>query len=352
MFNKLARKIFTSQQDLGHIAPTGQLKRGAAVWANLERWTSNMPENTKRKYRACIREFCELFYIDQTSAQGAETFLSVNAENAYEYIEWCKSRPAQPGRSSLVSDKVSLSTVRNKVIVLYSVFKHCVALGLIDSNPFELPKEQMKRVQGNDRRPHQLVPFEKVREIFELNWSLWRDGTRDKAIMAALFGGGLRRSEVIKLRLLDIRSLPSGRLNLVLRDTKRQRSETQDVPQWASEILSAWVKKRRDEGGKDMDPLFTRYIDKKPTNAFMDERTFLRTFKRCLSRVGLGPEYSCHAGRVTTVTKLLRSGVPIQDVSKWVRHSSIQTTIKYHRYDEYDVQKASDALDYKKTGNG
>lgn len=316
------------------------------VWSKLESWMITMPANTRRKYSATLKEFLDLYQI-QKDAEGAELLCQANSENAYEYIEWCKSRPAQGGRSALVSDRVSLSTVRNKCLVLFSVFKHLQALGHVRSNPFELPKIQLRKVQGNDRRPHKMIPFEKVEELLSLNWSIWRDGERDRAFIAALFGGGLRRSEAIKLRILDIQRIGARRIQLLLRDTKRQKAERQFLPPWASDIIDSFAKKRKTEGANDNHPVFTKYVAGRPTNDFLDERTSLRLFKRAIKRVGLGDEYSCHCARVTSITNLVRAGVGIQDVSKWARHASISTTVRYHRFDEEDTAKVAEMLTYR-----
>jgi integrase len=299
------------------------------MFDDLNQFFELKARTTARQYRKILEEFCGLFGIEFNAA-GAARLKTVGHVEVTRYSNYLRTLPAQAGRSASISDRVSLATVKHKIIVLSSIWDELVNLAAVTSNPWRKPKRDMQRIRGNDRRPHQLVPFQNVAELFKLNF-FEAEGAQDKALLAALFGGALRLNEAINLRVGDVKEGPEGSIVLTLRNTKRQRAEEQSIGAWAAEHVRAYLQIRRGHHTADLDPLFTKYRAGKPINEFLYDRTVRRSFGLYMRRVGLTGSFSPHCARATAITKLLEDGVPHREVAKFSRHGSVAMIEHYDK---------------------
>ena len=286
-------------------------------------------KTTAKQYRTVLREFCTLFDIEYTE-EGAKRLKNIGHVEVTRYTNHLRTKPAQPGRSALISERVSLATVKHKTVILCSIWDELLHLGAVTSNPWRKAKRNMQRIHGNDRRPHQLIPFEKVRELFELEYH-GSEGARDKALFAALFGGALRINEALSIRLCDVREGPEGSVVLTLRNTKRQKAEEHAVPAWAGRHILTYLEVRKADGASEVAPYFTPYKLGVATGVFLQDRTVRRWFTAYMRRVGLSGNFSPHCARATAITKLLQDGVPHREVVKFSRHSSITMLERYDK---------------------
>lgn len=315
------------------------------MWAHLDGWISLKSPNTQRKYKTVLREFLFIANIERTE-EGFERFKQISPVDANRYLNWCKTRPAQPGRSAQISDKVSASTVKHKALVMFSICQEMISQGYLTTNPFLRAKRELAVVKGNDRRPHALIDFRKVEELLSMDFGTTPEGLRDRAMVACLFGGALRISEVLGLRLCDVRSTPKGNIILNLKATKRGRAEGQVLPSWAGTMVEDCVRQRRIEGGKDDEPLFVRYENGKPVPAEILQRTYYRWFKAMLVRLGVSGNVSPHWARATAITKLLSDGFTHREVMAYARHSSPTMTAHYDKLLDVEGEDVAANLDY------
>lgn len=336
--------LFLSRPDNDDTVPSLGPKAGLTMWDIIDTWIqSRRSVNTRRHYGATLREFCSVLKIERTP-DGWSRLCQATVTDVTLWVSWCRNRPAQPGRSASVSDFVSEGTVRSKVERLYAVYQYLVETEHVTKNPALRARRELRHVVGNDRRPHPVIPREKIAELQELDFGPDAADRRDQAIMAVLFGGALRRFEAIALRLVDIRFDAAGEVRLHLRNTKRQRAEHQALPPWAQEILRAFLVYRRAEGAADSDPLFVRYVSGEPLAERFSEKTFYRNFKRILGRVG-AEEFSPHSARVTAITRACRK-FSHEQVAKYSRHSSVAMVARYDKPESDLGANVAAELDY------
>lgn len=314
------------------------------MFDDLDQFFDLKAKTTAKQYRNVLREFCDLFGIEYTE-DGAKRLKSIGHTDVTRYTNHLRTLPAQPGRSALISERVSLATVKHKTVILCSIWDELLSLGALTSNPWRKAKRDMRRIHGNDRRPHQLIPFEKVRELFKLEYH-GAEGARDKALLAALFGGALRINEALGVRMCDVRRGADGTAVLILRCTKRQRSEEQAVPAWAAAHILAYFELRESDGAKGLDPLFTPYKLGKPTGVFLQDRTVRRWFTAYMQRVGLTGVFSPHCARATAITKLLQDGLPHREVVKFSRHSSVLMLERYDKLRHENLNNVAQRLEF------
>ena len=138
---------------------------------------------------------------------------------------------------------------------------------------------------------------------------------KEQAIIATLIGGGLRRSEVTKLRLCDV-----FETFLFLRETKTKKDYKQEVNLQLMPIIQAYKELRIKQEAKLSDSLFQ-----------VSDRTIARIVKRHADRVGIDHHVSPHSLRATFATIQLDLGVSVDKVARNMRHNSIQSTMRYDK---------------------
>lgn len=162
-------------------------------------------------------------------------------------------------------------------------------------------------------------------------------GARDIAIIACLYPGGLRRSEVPNLDLSDY-DLESGALTV--RHGKGQRARITYVANGGGRAMADWLAIRGDQPGA----LFYRIIK---GGRIIQRRLTNQAVYIILSKRGAESgitDLSPHDLRRTFITDLLEAGVDITTVAKLAGHSSTDTTGLYDRRPEQAKQKAAGLL--------
>lgn len=155
-------------------------------------------------------------------------------------------------------------------------------------------------------------------------------GARDVALLAGLFIGSLRRSELVALNVEDWDST-TGALRVI--GGKGGKSRVVYLLNGGREALDRWLEVRRAELGTDDGPLFVsaRHGALEPSR-LTDDGVF-EFVKRAAARAGVAP-WSPHDARRTSLTNMLRAGIDLFLVQRHAGHSSPTTTARYDRRDE------------------
>jgi integrase len=221
----------------------------------------------------------------------------------------------------------------------------------IAENPFEVDKVPPPPKDAGRKRPTQMIEFDLVMEIVSLPDITSAKGRRDKAILAVLFGGGIRRSELVSLRIGDIRKTSTGTTFLYLRHTKAKRDAEQALPSWAAEPLWDLIAERKRERATEGDYLFLGYTgragQRASGNPISDTGVYL-LFKQYCMAAGAGAFATPHSARATAITKLLADGIPHREVQEFSRHASIQM-VEWYDKRRFDVEQSpARGLSYEK----
>lgn len=131
-------------------------------------------------------------------------------------------------------------------------------------------------------------------------------------IMRVLYEGGLRNSELCRLRWLDL--LPNGRLSILGKGDKARKIT---LP---AELVAELSVLRTEDG----EPMFPS-----PAGRHLGSRQLLRIVKLVAAAAGLSGKISPHWLRHCHVSHALDNGAPIQLVQKTVGHASLATTSRY-----------------------
>jgi integrase/recombinase XerD len=162
-------------------------------------------------------------------------------------------------------------------------------------------------------------------------------GRRDAALLAVLYGAGIRRAEVVALDMADY-DIETGALTI--RRGKGNKDRVGYASNGSKEALDAWLVARGNESG----PLFVPI--NKGGNMTLRQMTDHAVWKMVQKRaVEAGvKKFSPHDLRRSFCSDLLDLGADIAVVQQLAGHSSISTTVRYDRRGEAAKKKASELL--------
>ena len=158
---------------------------------------------------------------------------------------------------------------------------------------------------------------------------------RDKALMALMCYGGLRRAEIVALNVGDV--APALGLRRVQGKGGIEAAVT--LPAVAQRILAGHLARERADA-VDTDPLFVSRFKTKGGQVIVQRMKGHRVWK-IIKAIGLRAavsELHPHAFRHSCGVELLRrSGGNLRAVQEHLRHADIQTTIVYTRLTQSDL---------------
>jgi integrase len=149
-------------------------------------------------------------------------------------------------------------------------------------------------------------------------------GRRDGAMLGLPLGCGLRRSEVVALRLdqLQLRDCHWVIADLV---GKGGRIRTVPVPNWCKRLVHVWLRDSGVNGGK----VFRRDLKNGARqDAGVTANVVWYAVKRCAKRVGIG-NLAPHDLRRSCARLCHGCGAELEQIQFLLGHASVQTTERY-----------------------
>lgn len=320
----------------------------ATAFEVLRAFISTRSEATRIAYRMILSDY--LTYLKaREDTKGSKRLLSAKPIDAMRYVEGLQNRTGQKSRTC-GTDKLASATIRQRIVVLRTFYKELQREGLCEHNPFDSRAFARILSDRTAKRPTEMLAYADVMRLVEAPSAGSKEGIRDRAYMALLFGGGLRRQEAENLRICDIRDLSDGLVVLVLRDTKNGSDAIQGLPRWACEHVLRLKQQRMEETSNSMEHLFTEYFGFVPKSSGrkLGSKQLYRIFKAWCAHLGLSPNITPHSARATAITMLLDQGISHRDVCKFSRHSSVAMVERYDKHRTEHTQEVALCVDYKK----
>ena len=175
--------------------------------------------------------------------------------------------------------------------------------------------------------------MQKVIEIFRTREELdklvslpnqrYRSGVRNRAILAVLCYAGLRVSEVLNLKVSDIKESES---HIIVNETKRKSSRVIYVPNYLFHYISKWLEIRPK----------SKYLFCANTGNKLLSDYIQKMVKRYSLKVDPNKDIHPHALRHSIATIWLKEGKPIRGIQKQLGHTSLNTTQIYLDYFDDD----------------
>lgn len=284
-------------------------------------------ENTKRRYELVWNDWKQsLNNVDPVKALPA---------HAVKYVSQLYKRVAPDG------ERLADNTIQNQFNVLHAIYSYLEASDLLKLNPFKAAARVISWRQRNQKRPTKLIDANTVIDIIE-SIEPTRRGIRDRAMIAILFGCGLRRSEAVRLRLSDVMVTPKGTLYLEVRKAKSGTPRKQPIPAWTFEYLSALIIDRKNQYSAPENAfIFCSGYGSEPEERHMDCKTLYRIYRRYLNAAP-------HSARATFATRLLEDGNSPEQVADALGHSTTTMVKVYDKRERSVDTNCGKSVTYKK----
>jgi integrase/recombinase XerD len=216
-------------------------------------------------------------------------------------------------------EPLSFATQQQRLIPLRAFFKYLTRENLILSNPaseLELPRVHR-------RLPAHILSVEEVEATMAQTLLHDERGIRDRAMLETLYSCGIRRAELINLKIYDL-DVRNG--SLLVRQGKGQKDRY--VPLGSRAIH--WIRRYLDE----VRPMLViepdeGYVFLHEFGEAFSKNRFTDMVKKHLRAAGVTKPGACHLFRHAMATHMLNNGADIRFIQAILGHAQLTTTEIY-----------------------
>jgi len=250
-----------------------------------------------------------------------------------------------------LAERCSPSTANQSLAALRGTLKAAWRMELMDSEHYHRACD-VGSIRGHREPKGRHVSPGDIRQLFRAcaqandKWL----GARNAAVVAILFGAGLRRAEAVSLNIDSI-DLESGRLSVIGKGNKERMTF---LPPGSLDAIRKWLEVRETAGNSRVRGRKTTAIA--PTtpalllsgkhgcnHTRMTPGGILFALNTAARRAGIKP-FTPHDLRRTFIGELLDAGADLTSIQKMVGHASPNTTSRYDRRGERAKQKSASLL--------
>lgn len=236
-----------------------------------------------------------------------------------------------------LAERYSAATANRMLCALRRVMQEAWRLGLLDA-------ESVQRVRDVAGVRGRGLPAGRALSPGELE-ALFRAcaadqgpaGARDAAMLAILYGCGLRRSEVSTLELSDV-DLATGTIRI--RHGKGAKGRLAFLAEGARRYVSDWLRVRGEWQGPIFCPI--RKGGRIARRGMRPQSIWYALLRR--AKASGVPPFSPHDLRRTFITELLERGADLALVQRLAGHESMSTTARYDRRPAEATRRAAETL--------
>jgi integrase/recombinase XerD len=182
------------------------------------------------------------------------------------------------------------------------------------------PATDLKYPKINRMLPANILTVAELKEIFAQPNTETLKGLRDRAIMELFYATGIRRGELLQLKVSDI---DRARQSLYVKGAKNFLDRILPLTDSAFYWLICYVEKAE---RPDEEVIFTS--TKKPGNP-LDNVALSSTMRGYFKKAGIGKIASCHIFRHTCATHMLEGGAELRFIQVMLGHRSQEATQIY-----------------------
>ncbi len=274
-------------------------------------WYANLSnEHTRRTYKMALQDFMQF-----TGIQKPEEFRQVTRAHIIAFRDELKNRD------------LSGSTIRNRLASISSLFEYLCDKNAVTHNPVKGTKRPP--VESYEGKSPALGDHQ-ARELLVAPDTEALKGKRDRAILAILLYHALRRTELCKLKVKDVRQERRGVVHIKVAG-KGGRTRYLPIHPLVSGLIHDYLEVAGhilDESG----PLFRSLSNRvsKSKNVGITPDAIYKIVRFYSEKLGF--RIGVHSLRATAATNALDHMADIAKVQEWLGHASISTTRIYdHR---------------------
>ena len=227
-------------------------------------------------------------------------------------------RDARAFLARLRTEGQARSTLARRLSSVKSLYKFLFRQGFVESNPMSA----MRSPKGEDKLPR-VMSQEEVGTLLDTPDTATWTGSRDRAILETLYGGGLRVAEVVAINDDDL-ALDRG---LVRVRGKGKKERLAPIGRCAADAVKGWLLVRPSKRLPDADPHAT-FINARDGGR-LSARSVRRIMRKHINAAGLDAAYTPHSLRHSFATHMLSNGADLRYVQELLGHEHLTTTQIY-----------------------
>ncbi len=285
-------------------APKDSVRRLGEDWLSELLSAKGLSPMTVSSYRqdiASLATFLEESLGEDATARDALALF--DDEQILLFVVWLRTRG--DGKR----------TLSRRLSCLRGFLRWCEELGYIHNNPAELldgPK--LPRLLPN------VLTQEEVLRLLDAPDIRTRLGRRDKAMLELMYASGMRVSEVVALRPLDV----DFQTNMVRIFGKGRKERIVPLHNRAAALLEDYIRNTRpDFSPRDSKVFLNR------SGLGLTRQAVWKLIKRYAAEAGIDRSISPHTMRHTFATHLLEGGADLRTVQILLGHSDLAATELY-----------------------
>ena len=241
---------------------------------------------------------------------------------------------------AVLAERYAPASANKHLSALRGVLKECWRLGLMTAEDHQRASD-LETVRGTSLQRGRALSSGEIGGLLGtcvVDAGIGRAaGVRDAALLAVLYGAGLRRAELVALDLADYDAETGA---LIVRSGKGRKARITYVDGGASAALGDWLVVRGAVAG----PLFMRIRKGEQITTQRLSTSGVRHVAVERGTQARVAHFSPHDLRRTFISDLLDAGADIATVQQLAGHASVQTTARYDRRGERAKRRAASLL--------
>lgn len=275
----------------------------------------------------------------------------LRANVAIEVFPWHQLRHEHVSAiRAQLAERAAPATAQLSLSALRGVLRSAWRLGLLDSDGYQravdIPPIRGSRVKGRHVSPADIRQLFAACDAAKDKWL----GARNAAVVALLFGAGLRRSEAVELDIDDI-DLETGQVKVLGKGNKERLTY---LPEGSLDAIQVWIDIRTQTGIQSIRGRRTTALVPQTSALLLSGKHghnhrrmtpggILFALNAAAKKAGIKP-FTPHDLRRTFIGELLDAGADLASIQNMVGHSSPTTTSRYDRRGERAKKKSASLL--------
>ncbi|HZF37235.1 MAG TPA: tyrosine-type recombinase/integrase [Blastocatellia bacterium] len=275
---------------------------------------SGYAPRTRVNYEHDVAELIEWLSENTEVRKIAE----VTSGHIHQYQLWLYQTEAKLTRGEM--RRLAAGTQARKMAAIKTFFRWLMLEGALAYNP----TSNVSSARAPRRLPRNILTVEEARRMIEGTPIEKDTDIRARAVLEVLYGTGLRRNEVINLKLRDV---DLAEKILLVEKGKGGKDRVAPITESVKSALSLYVSEVRPKWIKttEQDHLFVSARSGGP----LDPSDIARIVEEAAHRAGIEKHVSPHSLRHSCATHLLKGGADIRQIQKLLGHRALSSTAIY-----------------------
>lgn len=282
-------------------------------YLNYIKCEKKLSDNTVAAYRRDIIKFSNFI------SSKEEIYNSINEFTIMSYVQY------------LTGQSMSGTSINRNLVTIRNFYKYLVKVGIIKESPiinYELPKIK--------RNTPDILTIEEIEQLLSMPKLNTNKGLRDKAMLEIMYATGIKVTELINLKTMDVN------INMAYIICKGSKNKERIIPlgNKAKESLIDYLNIREALCDNDSKLLFFN-----SRGSQMTRQGFWKILKEYSRLANINKEINLYTLRHSFAVHMIENGADIRAVQELLGHVDLNTTQIY-----YSLTKKKKLLDiYKKS---